>query len=119
MVEVVLLLQKSAISPYGILALVLTNCQTLTYGSEKLLVHSNGHTPVHRVGSRTKLCEGITQKAYVCDVLVYQTPTHCARRQKEQIRRRPLDGKHLSIRFNILTEWVSIHSQGTLATLLL
>ena len=47
----------------GLLALVLTTYPTLTYGSEKLLVHSNGHTPVHRVGSRIKLGEGSTQKA--------------------------------------------------------
>ena len=64
MVEVVLLLQKSATS-LGWATGTSPHC----YGSKKLLVHSNGHTPVHRVGSRTKLGEGSTQKVYVCDVV--------------------------------------------------
>ena len=38
-----------------LLALVLIAGPTLTYGSKKLLMHSNGHTPVNRVGSRAKV----------------------------------------------------------------
>ena len=37
--------EVSHIPPDGLLALVLTTWSTLTYGSEKWLVHSNGHTP--------------------------------------------------------------------------
>ena len=57
-VEVALLFQTSATSSGWTLALVLTACPTLTYGSKKLLVHGNGHTPVNCVGSQAKLDEG-------------------------------------------------------------
>ena len=41
--------EVSHVPPDRLLALVLTTCPTLTYGSEKLHVYSNGHTPVQRV----------------------------------------------------------------------
>ena len=44
-------------------------CPTLTFGFKKLLVHSNGHTQVLRVGSHAKLSEGSTQRVSVCKVV--------------------------------------------------
>lgn len=64
--EVALLLQWSATSADGPLALVLTTCPTLTYDSKKLLVPSNDHTQVNCVGSQAKLGEGSMQTDSLC-----------------------------------------------------
>lgn len=60
-IEIVPLFQQSATSSGWTVALALTTYPTLTYDSKKLLVHSSGHTPGHRVGSRAELSEGSTQ----------------------------------------------------------
>lgn len=61
----------------GLLRLVLITGPTLTYGSQKLLVHGNGHTPVNRVDSRAKLGEGSTWRDSMCDGVCQAPPFKC------------------------------------------
>lgn len=66
-VEVALLFRSQPHPLDGLLELVLTACPTLTYGSKKLPVHGNGHTPVNCVGSQAKLGEGNMWCATPCE----------------------------------------------------
>ena len=58
MIDLVPLFSDQPHSLDELLTLVLHCCPTLTYGSKKSLLHSDGHTPVPRFGSRAKLGEG-------------------------------------------------------------